>query len=138
MRTYIQSVKLRLKYGDRGYLQYDRAREEELKFLQRIVWHYVISNPRLATQRYGQKKIINTLFEVYVKAINSSDLGLIPARFVKEFLDLKAREKRGENIEQEKMRMAVDIVASLSEPETVIQYRRLTGIAQGSFLDYWD
>ncbi|MGK7947838.1 MAG: deoxyguanosinetriphosphate triphosphohydrolase family protein [Xenococcaceae cyanobacterium] len=138
IQTYIQSVKLSLEYGDRGYLQYDRAREEELKFLQRIVWHYVISNPRLATQRYGQKKIINTLFEVYVKAINSSDLGLIPARFVKEFLDLKAREERGANIEQEKMRMAVDIVASLSEPETVIQYRRLTGIAQGSFLDYWD
>ena len=34
--------------------------------------------------------------------------------------------------------MAVDIVAGLSEAETVLQYRRLTGIAQGSFLDYWD
>ena len=57
---------------------------------------------------------------------------------MKEFLELKAREDRGENKEQEKTRMAVDIVAGLSEAETVLQYRRLTGIAQGSFLDYWD
>ena len=34
--------------------------------------------------------------------------------------------------------MAVDIVASLSEAEAVLKYRRLTGISQGSFLDYWE
>ena len=138
IQTYIQSVKLSQHYGGRGYLQYNQAKEEELKFLQRIVWHYVISNPRLATQRYGQKKIIRTLFEVYLEAIHRSDLTFIPARFVKEFLDLKTLEDKGENKEQEKTRMAVDIVAGLSEAETVLQYRRLTGIAQGSFLDYWD
>ncbi|MDJ0688659.1 MAG: dNTP triphosphohydrolase [Xenococcaceae cyanobacterium MO_188.B32] len=138
IQTYIQSVKLSQDYGDRGYLQYNQAKEEELKFLQRIVWHYVISNPRLATQRYGQKKIIRTLFEVYLEAIHRSDITFIPARFVKEFLDLKTLEDKGENKEQEKTRMAVDIVAGLSEAETVLQYRRLTGIAQGSFLDYWD
>ncbi len=138
IQTYIQSVKLSEEYGDRGYLKYNQAKEEELKFLQRIVWYYVISNPRLATQRYGQKKIIRTLFEVYLEAINRDDLSFIPARFVKEFLEIKTKEDRGENKDQEKTRMAVDIVASLSEAETVLQYRRLTGIAQGSFLDYWD
>ena len=138
IQTYIQSVNLSQEYGDRGYLKYNQAKEEELKFLQRIVWYYVISNPRLATQRYGQKKIIRTLFEVYLEAIHRSDLSFLPARFVKEFLDLKAKEDEGEDREQEKTRMAVDIVAGLSEAETVLQYRRLTGIAQGSFLDYWD
>ena len=138
IQTYIQSVKVSQEYSDRGYLKYDQSKEEELKFLQRIVWSYVISNPRLATQRYGQKKIIRTLFEVYLEAIHRSDLSFIPARFVKEFLDLQERENRGEDASQEKTRMAVDIVASLSEAETILQYRRLTGIAQGSFLDYWD
>ena len=138
IQTYIKSVQLSQEYDDRGYLKYDQAKEEELKFLQRIVWSYVISNPRLATQRYGQKKIIRTLFEVYLEAIKRSDLSFIPARFVKEFLSLQARENEGEDCIQEKTRMAVDIVASLSEAETVLQYRRLTGIAQGSFLDYWD
>ena len=64
------------------------AKEEELKFLQRIVWSYVISNPRLSTQRYGQKRIIRTLFEIYLEAIQNRDLSFIPPRFVKEYLDL--------------------------------------------------
>jgi dGTPase len=34
--------------------------------------------------------------------------------------------------------MAVDIVAGLSEAEAVIQYRRLIGISQGSFIDSWN
>ena len=137
IQTYIHSVELSEEYGDRGYLKYDLAKEEELKFLQRIVWSYVISNPRLATQRYGQKRIIRTLFEIYLEAIESNDLSFIPPRFVKEYLDLDDRTKDIEEISQEKKRMAVDIVAGLSEAEAVLQYRRLTGINQGSFLDYW-
>ena len=138
IQNYIKSVKLSKKYSDRGYLQQDPQKEQELKFLQRIVWYYVISNPRLATQRFGQKKIVRTLFTMYLEAIESGDLSFIPVRFVREYLALGERENRGEDISQEKVRMAVDIVASLSEAEAVLKYRRLTGISQGSFLDYWE
>ena len=138
IQTYIQSVKLSTKYGDRGHLKYDRQKEEELKFLQRIVWSYVISNPRLATQRYGQKRIIKTLFEIYAQAISDRDLSFIPARYIREFLEIEERLGDTEESSQEQTRMAVDIVAGLSETEAVIQYRRLTGISQGSFLDIWD
>ena len=137
IQTYIHSVQLSLVYGDRGYLKYDLAREEELKFLQRIVWSYVISNPRLASQRYGQKRIIRTLFEIYLETIREGDLSCLPPRFIKEYLELGDRCNSQEEIEQEKTRMAVDIVAGLSEAEAVIQYRRFTGINQGSFLEYW-
>ena len=137
IQTYIHSVKLSTEYGDRGYLKYNRNREEELKFLQRIVWSYVISNPRLATQRYGQKRIVKTLFEIYLEAIGDRDLSFIPARFVREFLEIEA-QAGDTTINPEKTRMAVDIIAGLSEAEAVVQYRRLTGISQGSFLDYWD
>ena len=138
IQTYINSVQLNLTYGDRGYLQYDQTKEEELKFLQRIVWAYVISNPRLATQRYGQKRIIKTLFEMYLEAIYKGDLTFIPVRFVKEYLALDEQQKRGVNVNQEKTRMAIDIVANLSEAEAVLKFRRLTGVSQGSFLDYWE
>ena len=138
IQTYIKSVQLTTKYGDRGYLKYNRNREEELKFLQRIVWSYVISNPRLATQRYGQKRIIKTLFEIYLQAIRDRDLSFIPARFVREFLEIEANLGDTEELTQEQTRMAVDIVAGFSEAEAVIQYRRLTGISQGSFLDSWN
>ena len=138
IQTYVQSVKLSTEYGDRGHLEYNREREEELKFLQRIVWSYVISNPRLATQRYGQKRIIKTLFEIYVQAISDRDLSFIPARYVREFLEIESRLGNTKELSQEQTRMAVDIVAGLSETEAVIQYRRLTGISQGSFLDSWN
>lgn len=138
IQNYITSVQLSLQYGDRGYLQYNQAKEEELKFLQRIVWTYVISNPRLATQRYGQKRIIKTLFEMYLESLNKKDLTFIPVRFVKEYLELDERQKQGENVTQEKTRMAIDIVANLSEAEAVLKFRRLTGVSQGSFLDYWE
>jgi len=137
IQTYIHSVKLSIEYGDRGHLKHSLDKEAELKFLQRIVWSYVISNPRLATQRYGQKKIIRTLFEIYLEAIRDRDLSFIPARFVKEYLELEESESTSDKITQEKTRMAVDIVAGLSEAEAVLQYRRLTGINQGSFMDYW-
>lgn len=135
IQTYIHSVQLSTEYGDRGHLKYNLNREEELKFLQRIVWSYVISNPRLATQRYGQKRIIKTLFEIYLEAIRDRDLSFIPPRFVKEFLEIEDNSANAREINQEKIRMAVDIIAGLSEAEAVLQYRRLTGISQGSFLD---
>ena len=138
IQTYVHSVSLSTEYGDRGYLAYNRQREEELKFLQRIVWAYVISNPRMATQRYGQKRIIKTLFEIYLEAIRDRDLSFIPARFVREFLETEDSNADTAAIEQEKIRMAVDIVAGLSEAEAVIHYRRLTGISQDSFLDSWN
>ncbi|MEM8829914.1 MAG: dGTP triphosphohydrolase [Cyanobacteria bacterium P01_G01_bin.19] len=138
IQTYIKSVSLSTKYGDRGYLKYNRNREEELRFLQRIVWSYVISDPRLATQRYGQKRIIKTLFEIYLEAIRDRDLSFIPARFVREFLEIEDRCGSKTKMTAEKIRMAVDIVAGLSETEAVIQYRRLIGISQGSFLDNWN
>ena len=138
IQTYIHSVKLSTEYGDRGYLKYNLQREEELKFLQRIVWSYVISNPRLATQRYGQKRIIRTLFEIYLEAIRDRDLSFIPARFVKEFLEIEENSTSTTQVTQEKTRMAVDIVSGLSEAEAVVQYRRLIGISQGSFLDQWN
>ena len=138
IQTYIHSVQLSTKYGDRGHLKYNLQREEELKFLQRIVWSYVISNPRLATQRYGQKRIIRTLFEIYLEAIRDRDLSFIPARFVREFLEIEENSASTAQVEQEKTRMAVDIVSGLSEAEAVVQYRRLIGISQGSFLDNWN
>ena len=138
IQNYVQSVQLTTEYGDRGYLKYNRNREEELKFLQRIVWTYVISNPRMATQRYGQKRIIKTLFEIYLQAIGDRDLSFIPARYVREFLEIEAHSENSQQLNQEQTRMAVDIVAGLSEAEAVIQYRRLTGISQGLFMDSWN
>ncbi len=138
IQTYIGSVRLRLDYGPDGFLQRDPDREAELKLLQRIVWAYVIANPSLATQKYGQCRIIKTLFEIYVDAVERGDLSLIPVRFGRELQRLRDRQAVGEAVEQEQLRLVVDLIASLSEAEAVAIYRRLIGITQGSVLDYLD
>jgi len=136
IQTYINSVKLSRDYGPDGFLQRDPARAAELKLLQRIVWAYAIANPRLATQKYGQGRIIKTLFEIYAEAVASNNLSLLPARFGRELRRLRDRQAAGAAVEPEQLRLIVDLIASLSEAEAVAIYRRLVGITQGSVLDY--
>ncbi|MEH2384956.1 MAG: dNTP triphosphohydrolase, partial [Nostoc sp.] len=115
IQKYIQSVSLKEDYGEHGYLERSIKIEIELKFLQQIVWKYVILNPRLTTQQYGQRKIIKTLFYVYKEAVETDKVNLIPAHFLKNG-SLERLLTTGDQKNQ-KVRIAVDIVASFSEME---------------------
>jgi dGTPase len=134
IQKFIQSVHLKETYGEHGYLDRPKNIEIELKFLQQIVWKYVILNPRLATQQYGQRKIIRTLFEVYKEAVENNQVNLIPAHFLKNG-SLERLLATGDEKNQ-KVRIAVDIVASFSEMEAILMFRRFTGIDHGSVMDY--
>jgi dGTPase len=134
IQRYIQSACISENYGRHGHLDRKVDEEIELKLLQRIVWKYVIKNPRLVTRQYGQVKIIRALFEIYKKAIDEDLTKLIPAYFLKDDTLINFAEKSDRSLE--KIRLAVDIVASLSESEAVLMYRRLTGLEQGSIMDY--
>ncbi len=138
IQTYVGSVRLRADYGPDGFLARDPAREAELKLLQRIVWAYAIASPRLTAQKYGQCRIVKTLFEIYADAVAGDELSLVPARFDREARQLRDRRAAGEAVELEQVRLVVDLIASLSEAEAVSVYRQLTGITQGSVLDYLD
>ena len=134
IQNYIQSVSLKEDYGEHGYLERPRKIEIELNFLQRIVWKYVLLNPRLATQQYGQRKIIKTLFDVYKEAVETNQVNLIPAHFLQNG-SLERLLTTGDQKNQ-KVRIAVDIVASFSEMEAILMFRRFTGIDHGSVMDY--
>ncbi|MEH2311364.1 MAG: dNTP triphosphohydrolase [Nostoc sp.] len=134
IQNYVQSVSLKEDYGEHGYLERPIKIEIELKFLQRIVWKYVILNPRLATQQYGQRKIIKTLFDVYKEAVETNQVNLIPAHFLQHG-SLERLLTTGDQKHQ-KVRIAVDIVASFSEMEAILMFRRFTGIDHGSVMDY--
>lgn len=134
IQRYIKSASISDEYGKNGFLNRQLDKEIELNLLQRIVWKYVITNPRLATQQYGQRKIIRELFEIYKEAIEDNKTNLIPSRFVKDGSINRLLEQGNES--QQKIRLAVDIVASFSESEAILMYRRLTGLEQGSIMDY--
>jgi dGTPase len=134
IQRYIQSATLQECYGKYGYLNRSTKCELELKFLQSIVRKFVILNPRLATQQAGQRKIIRQLFLIYKDIVERKEVNLIPTRFLREGSLDKLLEEGDDKAQ--KLRVAVDIVASFSEPEAVLMYRRLTGIDQGSVMDY--
>lgn len=115
-------------------------REIPMRFLQSLVWNHVIENPRLRTQQHGQQEIIRKLFDIYLAAIRRFDLGrtspdaaLIPPAFRSELARLDT-VGTGDRNEME-VRLAVDIVASLTDNQATLLYRRLTGMASGSITD---
>jgi len=110
----------------------------QLKCLQRLVWAHVIDNPRLATQQHGQRQIIRALFGTYLTAVKDRNLSLVPSLFHRGLKELgEARPPRDrEEHTREETRLAVDIVASFSDEQAVLLYRRLTGVSTGSVTDY--
>ena len=102
----------------------------EMLFLQGLVEHFVIRNPRLATQQHGQRRVIRTLFNTYLTAVRKRNVNLIPTQFHTELLLIEP----GIEVSAE-IRLAIDIVASLSDYQATLLYRRLLGVDGGSIAD---
>jgi dGTPase len=125
--TYVNAASLVTTRGEDGHcLRIEPERDLALKFLRWLVWYYVINSPRLATQQAGQAKIIEVLFGAYLDAItNNKDL--VPAMF--------RDEARIVDTEKEKVRLAVDIVASFTDSQAEAMFKRISGVESGSILD---
>lgn len=106
-------------------------------FLQHLVREYVIENPRLATQQYGQRRVIRLLFDVYFGALTESKkeaLRLVPAAFQAEAEDLW-----GNGVAKESAaRVAADIVSSLTDEQAVRLHARFLGTGRGAISDFVD
>lgn len=110
----------------------------QMKFLQNLVWEFVIDNPRLATQQRGQREVIRRLFEVYGNAIEERHAALVPATFRDELDQLGDRSNSDSAITARGVRLAVDIVASFTDSQAVALHRRLNGTSLGSLMDILD
>lgn len=115
-------------------------RETEINFLKELLWVKVICGPQLATQQHGQKHIIAYLFDFYLEAVNQRNYGLVPAQFHEDLKDLaKPRVRKLGNTKRtvtpEEIRLAVDLVARLSEGQAQMLYLRLQGIEGGAITD---
>jgi dGTPase len=109
----------------RADLVIDRANERRRRLgcdlLQELIWYYVIDKPALASQQYGQKRIVRELLSIY--ATEGNEKLLPPDR----------REELEE--EQDLLRVAVDQVATLTEPKALALYHRFTGEDVGQHSD---
>ncbi|HEU0014678.1 MAG TPA: dNTP triphosphohydrolase [Longimicrobium sp.] len=112
-------------------LDVPEPRRVELKFLQALVWDFVIINPRLATQQHGQRRIIRRLFYTYLRAVMRRDRALVPPAFHLDLEELGG-PRHITTPAADETRLAVDIVARLTDDQAVMIYRRLIGVAPGS------
>ena len=126
---YVRAVQTAKPKESTGTLQVsiDPEREKEVFMWKQLTWHYVILNPALATQQYGQRKIVRDLFTIFLDAANGKNLAILPFAY---------REQLDSGMESEmKVRTVADLISSFTERQAINLHRRLTGMALGSILD---
>jgi len=117
----------------------DRLHEIQMKFLQRLIWYYVIENPRLATQQAGQRRVIEMLFDTFFAASEPMKNGqprnrhVLPPAVEKDLDD--ALKLAGDDQVRARLRVAADAVCSFTDTEAIAMSNRLRGTFPGSVTD---
>jgi dGTPase len=127
---YINAVRLCDPDSNAGRLiTIDEEALFEVKMLKELTWHYVMRSPALTAQKRGQVTIIRTLFETFHEAAMSSKSGdwdIFPFGYRERLETTDSREERS--------RIVIDLIASMTEPQAMQMYQRLTGTSQSSML----
>jgi dGTPase len=136
IHRFFDAIRLRVPTADnRRFVEVDPALGREIAMLKQFMWHYVIPNRYFATQEYGQRVIIESLFEAY-KAIvaepGDARLDIFPIRYQEALRAVRGGYAK--NLE-ETIRIIADVIADMTEHQAVQTYERLTGHSPGSFLD---
>ena len=109
----------------------DPTAEIQVEMLKQLTWNYVIQDPALETQQYGQRRVVRELFEMYKDTVMEGASGPnrgILSRNQQETLD-RTRNDR------ERISVVGDIIASMTEQQALQLHQRLTGVSPGSVLD---
>jgi len=133
INRFVSAVSLNAPGDLESPISLDHDLRVELAFLQRLVRHYVIDNPRLATQQAGQRQIVRTLFHTYARAAMMGESSIVPSAYADEMTSIKH-----ENESQRKpraARLAADIVSSFTDSQAQTLYRRFSGIHTGLITD---
>ena len=110
-------------------IQFASSAIYEIKMLKELTWHYVMRRPALTAQKKGQIHMVKTLFDTFHTAVRSSrraDWDIFPFSY-RERLMLTEES-------QERSRIVIDLIASMTEAQAIQMYQRLTGTSQGSIL----
>lgn len=115
--------------ADRLRLEIKAPQKAEVAVLKELAWHYVITDPSLATIQRGQQRVICELHDIYCKAVDDPDDGwkLFPLA-QQELLEITRGDDR-------RFRVATDFVAGLTEALAYELHHRLTGVSRGSIMD---
>lgn len=122
---YIKAIKLTDKFDCKA-VEINQESAVEVRLLKQLARQYIIELPALHAQQYGQKKIIEFLFNFFLEAVETEQPKYLSKRFSYIIND---------NSGATKARLAADCVAMLTENESYNLHKRLTGIDSGTILD---
>lgn len=137
IQEFILSVGVENHEG-RARLTVQPEQQLRMRFLQRLVWYYVIDNPRLGTLQRGQRNIIKMLYRTYLRGVRQRDVSTVPPTFHEELESLGSASKPGNSPSVRESRLAADIVASFTDYQAGLMFRRITGAIPGSIADLPD
>ena len=127
-----------------------QERKDICDLLKKLIWHYVIGSPSLATQQAGQRRIIRELVEAFAADTAEGESELLPGQFAEFIRDGSGcegivGESSGSQLaatvsEQlrdrcARIRVAADYVASLTEAQAISLHKRLIGSELGGLRD---
>lgn len=134
IRSYISGTSLGTPGRTDGALLRDDRILMEVEMLKELLWFYVIKNPALATQEYGQGQIIARLFEIFADVLSKNDpdrWNILPGRA--QELMREARDVCGAaSLAEHAPRVAADTIAGMTEQQVLQIFHRLTGVSPGS------
>lgn len=120
MRKYVNAIKVT---PDRERLVHIRPEvEREVAVLKQFTWEYVIESPDLAIPQQGQRAAVRTVFQRLLAAAREGRPELFPPSF-------HASCRSSEN-DEERVRLAADCVAGMTEKELMRFYRSMLGMAE--------
>ena len=128
---YVNAISFDTPAGGDWEMRIDSRAEKQVTMLKQLIWHYIILDPSLGTQQYGQRRMIRELFEIFYEAAiggrSGTNWGVLPKAYQEE-LDQT-------NINRERTRIVTDIIASMTEQQVVSMHQRLTGVSPGTVRD---
>lgn len=137
INRYIRDTHLQEQESNNPQLSIPAGYKREVKMLKELTWFYVINNPSLATQQYGQRKLVKDLFNVFHEiSENLEEFGHVFP--ISTFEELDATRQLTDVTLRQMMttRTIVDLISGMTERHAVNMHQRITGVSLGSVLDY--
>jgi dGTPase len=129
---FMGAIDLNANPGER-FVRIRSKQERQVRVLKCLTWYYVIYNPALATQQFGQREVVRKVFDIFYEAATASDdekCNIFPVAFRQDVLEAN-RDPRSV------ARIVSDFIAGMSDQEIVGIFHRLTGTALGSLQRYF-
>ena len=132
---YVKAAKLHsaTDSGGRWVRICDEDAEKEMPIFKQLLWHYVIDGAALASQQFGQRRIIQGLFDIFYGELGSASLKIFPSGYREQLV--KMRESGQSDTGEDRARIVADLIAGMTEQQAVAMYHRLTGVSLGTVMN---